>query len=424
MELWFNRTGTGATASTGTGGATSIIPLISKGRSESDGTTVDTNYMLGISTITGAGGGTVANSLAADFEDRTLASNNNSPVFGATAITQNVWHHAAATFNGSQFCLYLDGALDGTCRATSLVPTFDSVQIPAVGTAYNSPASGNQAAGFFAGQVDEVRIWNTARTQAQIQASMNQELTSGTGLIGRWGLNEGSGTSAAASVGPNATLVNGPTWVAGAPALNPPPSGNLGVQLDGTDDAIQLGAAGSLGASQFTLELWFNRTGTGATASTGTGGATSIIPLISKGRSESDGTTVDTNYMLGISTITGAGGGTVANSLAADFEDRTLASNNNSPVFGATAITQNVWHHAAATFNGSQFCLYLDGALDGTCRATSLVPTFDSVQIPAVGTAYNSPASGNQAAGFFAGQVDEVADLEHRPAPRPRSRRA
>ncbi len=401
LELWFKRTGTGLTASTGTGGATSIVPLISKGRSEADGTTQDTNYILGISTITGTGGGTVANSLAADFEDRTLASNNNNPVFGTTVITQNAWHHAAATFNGSQFCLYLDGVLDGTCRATTLVPTADSVQIPAVGTAYDSL---NNTAGRFAGQVDEVRIWSTARTQAQIQASMNQELTSGTGLIGRWGLNEGSGTSAASSVGSTATLVGGATWVFGAPVGTLAATNNA-VQLDGTDDGITLGPAGSLGASQFTLELWFKRTGTGLTASTGTGGATSIVPLISKGRSEADGTTQDTNYILGISTITGTGGGTVANSLAADFEDRTLASNNNNPVFGTTVITQNAWHHAAATFNGSQFCLYLDGVLDGTCRATTLVPTADSVQIPAVGTAYDSL---NNTAGRFAGQVDEV----------------
>ncbi|MEO8425117.1 MAG: LamG-like jellyroll fold domain-containing protein, partial [Actinomycetota bacterium] len=408
LELWFKRTGTGAIASTGSGGATSIVPLISKGRSEADGTTQDTNYMLGISTITGTGGGTVANSLAADFEDRTLASNNNSPVFGTTAITMNVWHHAAATFNGSQFCLYLDGVLDGTCRATTLVPTFDSTQKPAIGTAYDS---NNVAAGRFLGQVDEARIWNVARTQAQIQGSMNAEIVSPVaGLLGRWGMNEGTGITAAntaGSAGVNGTLVGPtgglPTWVSDAA----PTAGNNAVQLDGADDAIDLGTgpASPLGATNFTLELWFKRTGTGAIASTGSGGATSIVPLISKGRSEADGTTQDTNYMLGISTITGTGGGTVANSLAADFEDRTLASNNNSPVFGTTAITMNVWHHAAATFNGSQFCLYLDGVLDGTCRATTLVPTFDSTQKPAIGTAYDS---NNVAAGRFLGQVDEA----------------
>ena len=57
------------------------------------------------------------------------------------------------------------------------------------------------AAGFFAGQLDEVRIWNFARTQAQIQASMGYEITSGTGLLGRWGMNEATGTTSDGRLG-------------------------------------------------------------------------------------------------------------------------------------------------------------------------------------------------------------------------------
>ena len=320
LELWFMRTGAGVAASTGTGGNTDSIPLITKGRSESDGSNVDTNYFLGIDASSGE--------LEADFEDQ-RASNNNNPVNGVTAVTQNVWHHAAVTFSGTQFCLYLDGALDGTCLATSQTPRFDSIQAPAIGTASDSTGA---LAGFFAGRVDEVRIWNVARTQQQIQGSMNSELTSGTGLIGRWGVNDGAGTSVAGSVGGiNGTTTGGPTWVSGAPALDgPPPSGNQALLLDGVNDGILLGTSGTpspLGAQQFTLELWFMRTGAGVAASTGTGGNTDSIPLITKGRSESDGSNVDTNYFLGIDASSGE--------LEADFEDQ-RASNNNNPVNGAT----------------------------------------------------------------------------------------
>ena len=43
--------------------------------------------------------------------------------------------------------------------------------------------------------MDEVRIWNVARSQAQIQGSMNTEMTSPTAnLAGRWGLDEGTGS--------------------------------------------------------------------------------------------------------------------------------------------------------------------------------------------------------------------------------------
>ena len=73
------------------------------------------------------------------------------------------------------------------------------------------------AEGFFQGVMDEARIWNVARTQAQIQATKDLQLAGGSGLIGRWGLNEGGGTTAATSAGTvNGTIVNA-GWVAGAP---------------------------------------------------------------------------------------------------------------------------------------------------------------------------------------------------------------
>jgi hypothetical protein len=53
-----------------------------------------------------------------------------------------------------------------------------------------------------AGTVDEVRIWSVARSQAQIQGSMNTEMTSPTtNLAGRWGLDEGTASTIADSSG-------------------------------------------------------------------------------------------------------------------------------------------------------------------------------------------------------------------------------
>ena len=45
---------------------------------------------------------------------------------------------------------------------------------------------------------------------------------------------------------------------------------NTAVQFDGTNDYVTFGTAAGLGATQFTLELWFRRTGTGVNTSTGT----------------------------------------------------------------------------------------------------------------------------------------------------------
>src|SRR5262245_50665111 len=71
------------------------------------------------------------------------------------------------------------------------------------------------------------------------------------------------------------------------------------MQLDGTNDYVTFGQAPSLGASVFTVEVRFKRTGTGITANTGTGGL-DAVPLLTKGRGEADGDTRDANYFLGI----------------------------------------------------------------------------------------------------------------------------
>jgi hypothetical protein len=65
------------------------------------------------------------------------------------------------------------------------------------------------------GVMDEIRIWNVARTQAQIQAVMNTSVpTNATGLRAYYKLDESAGTSTADATGNghNGTLINSPTW--------------------------------------------------------------------------------------------------------------------------------------------------------------------------------------------------------------------
>ncbi len=72
----------------------------------------------------------------------------------------------------------------------------------------------------YGGGLDELRLWNVARTPSQLQAHMAAELSAiEPGLIGYWKFNEGTGTTAAddAGNGLTATLFNSPTWTAGGP---------------------------------------------------------------------------------------------------------------------------------------------------------------------------------------------------------------
>lgn len=199
LEAWIKRTGTGQSTSSGSGGVTAI-PLIAKGRGEADGDTRDCNYFFGIRSTDGV--------LAADFED--MATGGNHPVAGGTPVSMNAWHHVAVTYDGATWRLYLDGQLDATLAANA-TPRFDSIQHFGLGTAMNSTGV---AAGFFDGLIDEARVWNHARSAAQIQAGMTAPITSATGLVGRWGLDEGSGTQATNSAGSPNGQISGATFVA------------------------------------------------------------------------------------------------------------------------------------------------------------------------------------------------------------------
>ncbi len=231
LECWFRKDGTGATTSSGTGGIT-VAPLFSKGRGENDGSNVDCNYLFGI---------TSAGLLAADFETYPatgLTAGQNYPITGTnTPIVNGEWHHAAVTYDGATatWTMYLDGTPVGTTTAAAgALPRYDSIQHFGIATAMTSTGS---AAGFFNGIIDEVRVWNYARSGAEIAAAKDVAVASSPGLIARYGLNEGTGTTTASSTGTSAgTLTNGPLWIEGATLVtNDPPAVSITAPADNTN---------------------------------------------------------------------------------------------------------------------------------------------------------------------------------------------
>jgi len=68
---------------------------------------------------------------------------------------------------------------------------------------------------------------------------------------------------------------------------------NNALSFNGTNQFVTFGTAPGLGTPTFTLEVWFNWTGGGTAATTGTGGITDMIPLVTKGRGENEGSNVD-----------------------------------------------------------------------------------------------------------------------------------
>ena len=179
IETWFRRDGPGTAYTTGSGGI-DLVPLVTHGAPEADGSNLDANWVLGINAS--------GNVLAADFEDE--ATGLNHPVSGTTAITDGSWHHAAATYDGTTWRLYLDGRLETTLLVGAFTPQPHSIQGAGLGAMFTSTGT---ALGHFDGALDEARVWSVARTGAQIAADVNHELTSGSGLVARWGMSEAEG---------------------------------------------------------------------------------------------------------------------------------------------------------------------------------------------------------------------------------------
>jgi hypothetical protein len=113
--------------------------------------------------------------------------NNLTWAFTPTDIPVNTWHHIAAVGNGTHVLIYVDGIE----RARAALTTGNYGSSPYlfnIGGAVWTPGGLG-----LDGRVDEVRLWNTARTQAQIQANMNSEIdpVTATGLVSYYQFNGG-----------------------------------------------------------------------------------------------------------------------------------------------------------------------------------------------------------------------------------------
>jgi|GEM_PF-756643 len=119
--------------------------------------------------------------------------------------TYDEWVHVAGVYDGTTVKLYINGELKNT-ETSAFVP--NSIAPLTIGT-----VSGVE--GYFDGELDEIRLWNTARTEEQIQASYGSLAGNEEGLAAYWRLDEGSGSTTRDGTGNSytGTLINSPTWV-------------------------------------------------------------------------------------------------------------------------------------------------------------------------------------------------------------------
>jgi len=106
-------------------------------------------------------------------------------------VPANEWTHLAVTYDNGVVNTYANGVLveaySGSGSIGDNYPAFNQLQIG---------GRENAVTQRFDGHIDEVRIWNTTRTQLDIQTDMPALLTGAeVGLIGNWRFDEGSGTT-------------------------------------------------------------------------------------------------------------------------------------------------------------------------------------------------------------------------------------
>ena len=103
----------------------------------------------------------------------------------SNAISPNTWYHVAFTADSStssgEMKIYINSELQNTTNfnKTGLGLTDNNSTI-SIG-AFDNYSTPNR---FFNGQISDIRIWNSVRTQAEINANIDQTLSNDSFFIG------------------------------------------------------------------------------------------------------------------------------------------------------------------------------------------------------------------------------------------------
>jgi len=144
----------------------------------------------------------------------TMRLRTNTPLnfYSDVVAEPGTWYHVAAVFySKNNRKLYINGVLEGTHTSSLNFPSGIN-RFNVARWADKTPDS------YFNGTIDEVKIWNYARSAAQVLSDMNDAFTGNeTGLIGFWPFEENSGFTSADHSPNNRTMVlnSGVQWCQG-----------------------------------------------------------------------------------------------------------------------------------------------------------------------------------------------------------------
>ncbi|MDD4374710.1 MAG: T9SS type A sorting domain-containing protein [Bacteroidales bacterium] len=282
------------------------------------------------------------------------------------SIQLNTWSHLAGTYDGKDVKLYINGKLVKTTPFTLDIAATDYPLY--IGNHGNVEYPDRP----FIGRIDEVRVWNIARSEAQIKANMYKELAGDeTNLVAYYKMSNGSGTTLTdnQTSGTNTgTLTYGPTWKASGAFAG----SRQALDFDGSNDHIRFNPSPAYNNAAVTVEAWINSTSPSPEE---------VIVCWGSDAGLNDNVQFrmyEGKLQLGID----VGGW--------------------QSVMGNASINTGSWIHVAVVKNNSSVSLYVNGILDATGDIDSNpnVPNF------LIGAALKqgSLISGH----YFPGKIDEV----------------
>ncbi|MEU6987418.1 LamG-like jellyroll fold domain-containing protein [Streptomyces sp. NPDC046324] len=312
------------------------------------------------------------------------------PVMGGAKVTDNKWHHAVITGGPAGQSLYLDGVKIGS-KAGVVKP--ETLVHAYLGAGYSSEEWDGQARAtrYFNGQLDEAAFYTKELDAATVadHFKARNRLVSGNGdqyegvvmadaPAGYWQLDETGGTTVVnkvAAAGANGTYTKATLGNSGAFGTGD------GTAAEFKGDGWAELPGGHQASTDLSTELWFKTTKPGVLFSDQEKplpDAYSYAPVLYVG---SD------------------------NKLHGQYFTRGTEATNTSP----NTVTDNEWHHAVVTAQGSTHTLYLDGAQ--VAQTTTVPVTHETNQRTYIGAGYTRwwPASPGDGVQYFTGQIDEVA---------------
>ncbi|HUS34717.1 MAG TPA: LamG domain-containing protein, partial [Verrucomicrobiae bacterium] len=289
------------------------------------------------------------NFLEIDTQGRLIAAVPGVSAITGPSVQFGTWHHTAIRYNPTtkNLDLFLDGAKVGTSNGTRLLP-WDAGH-----TVFMTFGRSRPGGPSLRGQVDEVRMWRTALSDADIATNRDLKLAGPDGrLFAMWSLDVIQGSSEGYPTSPDRSGNNNPALLVRTVTLTPS-GANLSPAPTVALKAATMAGSGYLRSQHntqqffhdaaFTFELWFKADAAGA--------------LINEVHQFTE-PLWDYNF------------------LRVDGEGRLIAA-----VPGVTAITGpsvqfGTWHHAALRYNPTtqDLDLFLDGVKRGTSKGTRLLP--------------------------------------------------